>query len=101
MGTGYSEAPKPSGALATRVTDSGTRMLSALLLTKAIPRRIHIEPSVMMKGCTRRPTTMAPFIKPASSPMVTATPNPSITVPTALCGSTARITMAIATPASA
>ena len=43
------------------VSAGGSRMLSALLATKATPRRIHIVPSVMMKGWTRRPTTMAPF----------------------------------------
>ena len=33
-------------------------MLSALLVTNAMPRSIHMVPSVMMNGCTPSPITM-------------------------------------------
>ena len=35
-------------------------MLSALLATNAMPRRIHIVPSVMMNGWTREPDDEQP-----------------------------------------
>jgi hypothetical protein len=50
IGTGYNDAPRPSGAFATLVRIDGNRMLSAWLETKATPRNIHIVPSVMMNG---------------------------------------------------
>ena len=76
-------------------------MLSALLATNAIPRRIHIVPSVMMNGCTFRPTTISPLSAPHARPTPTDTASPSATVSTAPAGPYARSTIAVVTPASA
>ena len=54
--------PRASAAL-------GSRMLSALLATNAMPRTIHIVPSVMMNGCTPSPTTSPPLTAPQARPM--------------------------------
>ena len=101
IGTGYSDCARPSEAFATRVSGAGRRMLSAPLTTNAMPRRIHIVPSVMMNGCTRRPTTISPLTAPQIRPTDSDTARPSATVAAAPDGSTARSTIAIATPASA
>ena len=87
--------------MAKRVSDSGSRMLSALLVTNAMPRRIHIVPSVMMNGCTRSPTTIAPLSAPAASPTATQTPNASSTALAPPLGAAARNASAMVTPASA
>ena len=76
-------------------------MLSAPLITNAMPRRIHIVPSVMMNGCTRSPTTIKPLIAPQASPTASDTARPSATVAAVPLGSTTRRTIAIATPDSA
>jgi hypothetical protein len=76
-------------------------MLSASLETNAIPRRIHIVPSVMMNGCTFRPTTISPLTVPHTSPTASATPAPTANVATESIGPSARSTIAAATPASA
>ena len=76
-------------------------MLSASLLTNAIPRTIHIVPSVMMKGCTPRPTTRAPLMAPQARPMPTETVSPSAIAVIGSSGPALRRTMAVVTPASA
>src|SRR4029079_18566830 len=68
IGTGYSPPRSPSDALVTPVNEKGTRMLSALVATNAMPRRTHIVPSVMMNGCTRSPTTSIPLSSPHTKP---------------------------------
>jgi len=101
IGTGYSVDGRPRGAFTTDVSGVGTMMLSALVATKAMPRRIHMLPSVMMNGCTRSPTTSAPLSSPQRSPTPTHTANPVSTVPALLVVPMARSTSAIDTPASA
>ena len=39
-----------------------------------MPRSIHIVPSVMMNGCTFKPTTISPLTMPATRPTASATP---------------------------
>jgi hypothetical protein len=76
-------------------------MLSAFVATNAMPRSIHIVPSVTMKGWTRRPTTSAPFRSPHASPTPRHTASPSSVVVVVPVGSTLRRKSAIATPDSA
>ena len=76
-------------------------MLSALLVTNAMPRRIHIDPSVMMNGCTRSPTTSTPLSAPAASPTATQTRNASSTALTPPMGAAARSARPMVTPDSA
>ena len=87
--------------MANSVSDSGSRMLSALLVTKAIPRRIHMLPSVMMNGCTRSPTTITPLSAPAPMPTTTQTTRASSTVARPPPPGVPRTTSPIVTPASA
>src|SRR6188472_887705 len=100
VGTGYSDSPRPSGALASAVSAGGSPMLSALLLTKAIPRSTHIVPSVMMNGCTPSPTTINPLTTPQSSPTPTDMTRP-VTAPDDPSRPWVRSTIAVVTPASA
>ena len=77
-------------------------MLSAPLTTNAIPRRIHIVPSVMMNGWTRRPTTISAVDRAADEP--DGKRHGRARAPRVATGRTApraRSTIAIATPASA
>ena len=76
-------------------------MLSARVATNAMPRRIHIVPSVMMNGCTRSPTTSAPFSNPHTRPTPTHATSPTIVVAAGLIGPSARRSSAIDTPESA
>ncbi len=101
MGTGYSPPPRPNDAFDTAVSGAGTRMLSALVATNAIPRSTHIVPSVMMNGWTRSPTTSAPFSTPHASPTPRQTRRPSSVVAVAPIGPAPRRKSAIATPESA
>ena len=87
--------------MAIAVSGGGRPMLSALLATKAMPRRIHIVPSVMMNGWTPSPTTISPLTTPQSRPTPTDMPRPSTAVATADSGAYARSTIAVVTPASA
>ena len=100
-GTGYSAVPSPSGAFATAVSAGGTRMLSARLMTKATPRRIHIVPRVMMNGWTPSPMIITPLARPQTKATSRQVPRPSSTVITGSSGPAARSTIAIATPDSA
>ena len=101
MGTGYSPPRRPSDAFATCVSDCGTRMLSAFVATNATPRNTHIEPSVMMNGCTLSPTTSAPLITPHTRPMPAQMRSATQAVAPSPIGPMARNAMAIVTPASA
>ena len=83
------------------MSDGGTRMLSARVVTKATPRSIHIVPSVMMNGCTLSPTTSSPFSSPQSSPTPTHVPIATSAVAPSPIGPRARRTSAMLTPASA
>ena len=76
-------------------------MLSALLVTNAMPRRIHMMPRVMMNGCTRSPTTITPLSAPAASPTDDADDNASSTALTPPIGAAARSASPIVTPDSA
>ena len=101
IGTGYKPPCRPSDALVTDVNCSGTRMLSALVATNAMPRSTHIVPRVMMKGCTRKPTTRNPFSTPQSSPTPMHVTSPTRTVAGVPAGPSARNARPIITPARA
>ena len=76
-------------------------MLSALLVTNAMPRNTHIVPSVMMNGCTRNPTTITPLASPHSNPMPRHSVMPTSTVSSGLENCHARNAIAMVVPASA
>jgi hypothetical protein len=76
-------------------------MLSALLVTNAIPRTIHIVPRVMMNGWTPSPTTRAPLMAPQRSPMPSDTVRPRAIIVSGSSGPALRSTMAVVTPARA
>ena len=65
-----------------------------------MPRKIHIVPSVMMNGCTRRPTISRPLTSPQARPMPTRAPSDQMQR-RGVAGCHARNASAIATPASA
>ena len=77
-------------------------MLSALLATNAIPRRIHIVPSVMMNGCTPRPDHHPAVDRAADETDAERDPEREERPwPTGAKGPANRRTIAVVTPASA
>ena len=82
-------------------TDLARGMLSAWLATNATPRTIHMVPSVMMHGCTPRPTTIRPLAMPQASPIPSETLMATRTVVAGSDGPIALRAIAVATPANA